>query len=52
MGHTSFEEEIQADNITVIGHEVMARTLTRWVKRSSFAEVPKQKAELNKQISA
>ena len=52
MGHTSFEQEIQADNITLIGHEVMARTLTRWLKRSSFAESPKQRPELNRKISA
>lgn len=52
MGHTSFEQEITAGNITLIGHEIMARTLTRWLKRSSFAEAPKQRAELNGEISA
>lgn len=52
MGHTSFEQEIQADNITLIGHEVMTRTLTRWLTRSSFAEVSKQRPELDHKVSA
>ncbi|MGI9484382.1 MAG: winged helix-turn-helix transcriptional regulator [Geminicoccaceae bacterium] len=52
MGHTSFEQEIQADKITLIGHEVMARTLTRWLTRSSFAEAPKQRPEFDRKASA
>ena len=52
MGHTSFEQEIQADNITLIGHEVMARTLTRWLTRSSFAGTPKQVHEVGRTIPA
>ena len=46
MGHTTFEQEIEADDITLIGHEMMARTLTKWLKRSSFAEAAKQKPAL------
>ena len=52
MGHTSFEQEIQADNITLIGHELMARTLTKWLTRSSFAEVSKHRSRVNCKISA
>jgi len=40
MGYTSFEHQIEAENITLIGHERMARTLTKWLRRSSFAETP------------
>lgn len=39
MGHTSFESEIAAGNITLIGHEIMARTLTKWLIASSYAGV-------------
>lgn len=41
MGHTSFESEISAGNITLIGHEIMARNLTRWLITSSYAAVCK-----------
>ena len=52
MGHTSFEQEIQADNMTLIGHQLLARTLTKWLTRSSFALVPKQRPEAGHKISA
>lgn len=39
MGHTSFDSEIAAGNITLIGHQIMARTLTKWLITSSYAEV-------------
>ena len=38
MGHSSFEAEIANGNITLIGHDVMARNLTKWLMRSKFAE--------------
>lgn len=41
MGHTGFDMEIAAGNITLIGHDIMARTLTKWLKTSSYAEVKK-----------
>ncbi|MEX0956793.1 MAG: helix-turn-helix domain-containing protein [Rhizobiaceae bacterium] len=37
MGHSSFEDEMEAETITVIGHDVMARNLTKWLVRSSYA---------------
>jgi DNA-binding HxlR family transcriptional regulator len=37
MGHSSFEAEIAAERITLIGHEALARSLTRWLIRSSYA---------------
>jgi DNA-binding HxlR family transcriptional regulator len=45
MGHSTFEEEIGAGRISVVGHEVMARTLTKWLRRSSFAEIAKAARE-------
>jgi len=39
MGHTSFESEISKGNITLIGHEIMARNLTKWLITSSYAKV-------------
>ncbi|MEP3436370.1 MAG: helix-turn-helix domain-containing protein [Hoeflea sp.] len=41
MGHTSFDNEISTGGITLIGHEGMARNLTRWLITSSFALVCK-----------
>ena len=40
MGHTSFEAEIAADRISLSGHDFLARTLTKWLIRSSFADGP------------
>lgn len=37
MGHSSFDSEIAAEKIVLVGHDRMARTLTRWLIRSSFA---------------
>lgn len=39
MGHSSFESEIAAENITLIGHEIMARNLTKWLVTSSYADI-------------
>ncbi|MBE9637292.1 winged helix-turn-helix transcriptional regulator [Salipiger mangrovisoli] len=39
MGHSSFETEIGAGRITLTGDDLMARTLTRWMIRSSFADL-------------
>lgn len=41
MGHSTFEAEIDKGRITLTGHDLMARTLTKWLMRSSFAEVAK-----------
>jgi DNA-binding HxlR family transcriptional regulator len=38
MGHSSFEQELEAGHIVLTGHEVMARNLTKWLIRSSFAD--------------
>jgi len=43
MGHSSFEREIEDGNIVLIGHETMARSLTKWLIRSSFSTVPNKK---------
>ncbi|PWJ21625.1 winged helix-turn-helix transcriptional regulator [Jannaschia seohaensis] len=42
MGHTRFETEIERERIVLSGHELMARTLTKWLTRSSFADVGKR----------
>lgn len=39
MGHSTFEAEIGGGRISLTGHDLMARTLTRWLMRSSFAEI-------------
>lgn len=44
MGHTSFAEEIDAGRIVLTGDELMARSLTRWLVRSSYALVDKAPA--------
>lgn len=41
MGHSCFEEEIAHGRITLTGHDLMARTLTKWLVRSSYAEIEK-----------
>ncbi len=41
MGHSTFEEEIGNDRISLMGNDLMSRTLTKWLTRSSFAEVSK-----------
>jgi hypothetical protein len=51
MGHSSFEEEIESGRITLMGHDVMARTLTKWLKRSSFADVQKSGDNGNRSLS-
>lgn len=49
MGHSTFEKEIADGRISLLGHELMARTLTRWLMRSSFAEVAAAGAATGKQ---
>lgn len=39
MGHSSFEGEIDRGQITLSGNDTLARTLTKWLVRSSFADV-------------
>ena len=38
MGHSSFETEIAAERITLSGQDLLGRTLTKWLVRSSFAD--------------
>ena len=38
MGHSTFKAEISAGRIWLTGDDLMGRTLTRWLVRSSFAE--------------
>ena len=40
MGHSTFEKEIETGAITLTGHELMQRTLTKWLKRSCYASLP------------
>jgi DNA-binding HxlR family transcriptional regulator len=42
MGHSTFASEIAAGRISLTGHDLMARTLTKWLMRSSFADVAKR----------
>jgi DNA-binding HxlR family transcriptional regulator len=44
MGHSTFDAEIDSGRIALTGHDAMARTLTKWLKRSSFADVAKSAA--------
>jgi DNA-binding HxlR family transcriptional regulator len=37
MGHSSFEEEIESGKIVLIGQQTIARNLTKWLIRSSYA---------------
>lgn len=41
MGHSTFDEEIGTGRIALSGHETLARTLTKWLRRSSYAEISK-----------
>lgn len=38
MGHSTFEREIDRGQISLSGSDALARTLTKWLVRSSFAE--------------
>lgn len=44
MGHSTFDAEIDAGRITLTGHGLLAKTLTRWLIRSSFADVARTPA--------
>lgn len=46
MGHSTFEAEIDSGRISLTGHALMARTLTKWLIRSSFAEIAKRDSHL------
>lgn len=37
LAHSTFEKEIDAGSIVLIGHEAMARKQTKWLVRSSYA---------------
>ncbi|MEE9454232.1 MAG: hypothetical protein V3V13_07615 [Paracoccaceae bacterium] len=39
MGHTRFEQEIAADNITLSGHAGMAKNLTKWLVGRAYSRV-------------
>lgn len=52
MGHTTFEAEIADGGISLSGQEMMARTMTRWLVRSSFAEVQKAGADRDRPLRA
>ena len=41
MGHSTFEAEMDAGRITLTGHDLMAKTLTKWLIRSSYADLDK-----------
>jgi DNA-binding HxlR family transcriptional regulator len=44
MGHSTFEHEIASGRLCVQGDPEMARALTGWLRRSSFAEIEKRSA--------
>ena len=50
MGHTTFKAELKAGRVTLTGHDLMARTLTKWLIRSSYAEI--SKAGLEREMSS
>ncbi|MEM6323186.1 MAG: helix-turn-helix domain-containing protein [Pseudomonadota bacterium] len=39
MGHSTFEGEIERGQISLSGDDGLARTLTKWLVRSSFADI-------------
>jgi DNA-binding HxlR family transcriptional regulator len=39
MGHSTFRSEIESGQISLSGDDGLARTLTKWLVRSSFADV-------------
>ena len=39
MGHTSFNSELSSGRMSVLGDDLLARTMTRWLVQSSFASV-------------
>ena len=39
MGYSTFEEEIANERIFLIGNELISRTLSKWLKRSRFADI-------------
>ena len=45
MGHSTFEAEIESGLISLTGHNLMARTLTKWLTRSSFATIAKTETD-------
>jgi hypothetical protein len=45
MGHSTVEKEIEGGRISLVGQELFARTLTKWLRRSSFADVAKAAPE-------
>lgn len=45
MGHSTFDEEIAAERISLVGHDLMARSLTRWLIQSSFAKVARARPD-------
>ncbi len=45
MGHTTFEAELNAGRVTLTGHDLMARTLAKWLIRSSYAEIAKARSD-------
>ncbi|MBC7280648.1 helix-turn-helix domain-containing protein [Hoeflea sp.] len=52
MGHTSFDAEISSGNITLIGQQIMARNLTRWMIVSSYAQVCKSGSHNGRDVQA
>ena len=45
MGHSTFASEIENGRISLTGHDLLARTLTKWLVRSSFADVSKRTSD-------
>ncbi|MBN9073726.1 MAG: helix-turn-helix transcriptional regulator [Rhizobiales bacterium] len=45
MGHSTFEAELDSGSITLIGDRRLAASLTRWLVRSRFAEIPRCAAD-------
>ncbi|MBF9060013.1 transcriptional regulator [Rhodobacterales bacterium HKCCSP123] len=53
MGHARFETMIGDGRISLIGHDLLARTLTKWLVRSSFADqAPPQEPEPDDRVAA
>lgn len=52
MGHVTFDDMIEQGRISLIGNDVLARTLTRWLVRSSFAGDPPRERDAPRAASA
>ncbi len=52
MAHSTFEAELRSGQISLTGHDLMARKLTKWLMCSSFADVAKTAPPEERSVTA